>query len=213
MLQFIPQSAKLCISFHNLTALCEQTSWLTHVANEHVVIDLLSWNAIFDHSQTSSFYSAMVDRAWFFAINKNKLPKCYVFSHGNTLVFSHENNAGVQIYRIREHFFLQTRDQKKKIVLNIEQWKNEGKVMWNLSEFVKTFMITQNKGEWPTCFSLASVTEQSSNKSSNQIYLSLVMILSLKINLWQFETGVREDLQRFLPYPNRKCTLIKVAES
>ena len=40
MLKFILQSAKLCISFHNLTALCEQTSWLTHVANDHV-IDLL----------------------------------------------------------------------------------------------------------------------------------------------------------------------------
>ena len=46
---------------------------------------------------------------------------------------------------------LQTRDRKKKNVLNIELWKNEGKVVWNLSEFVKTFMITQNKGEWPTC--------------------------------------------------------------
>ena len=83
-------------------------------------------------------------------------------------------------------FFLQTRDRKKKIVLNIEQWKNEGKVMWNLSEFVKTFMITQNKGEWPTSLALASVTQHSSNKSSNQIYWSLVMILSLKISLWQF---------------------------
>ena len=53
--------------------------------------------------------------------------------------------------------------------------------MWNLSEFVKTVMITQNKGEWPTCLALTSVTEQSSSKSSNPIYLSLVMILSLKI--------------------------------
>ena len=134
-------------------------------------------------SQRSSFYSTVVDRAWFFTSNKNKLPKCYVFSHANTLVFSHESNAGVQIYRIREHFFLQTRDRKKKFVLNREQWKNEGKVMWNLSEYVKTFMITQNKGEWPTCLALGSVTQQSSNKSSNQIYLSLVMILSLKISL------------------------------
>ena len=43
------------------------------------------------------------------------------------------------------NIFLQTRDRKKKIVLNIEQWKNERKVVWNLSEFVKTFMITQKK--------------------------------------------------------------------
>ena len=43
------------------------------------------------------------------------------------------------------NIFLQTRDRKKKIVLNIEQWKNEGKIVWNLSEFVKTFMITQKK--------------------------------------------------------------------
>ena len=59
------------------------------------------------------------------------------------------------------NIFLQTRDRKKRIVLNIEQWKNEGKVVWNLSEFVKTrVMITQNKGEWPTCLALTSVTEQ-----------------------------------------------------
>ena len=29
--------------------------------------------------------------------------------------------------------------------------------MENLSIFVKTFMITQNKGEWPTCLALTSV--------------------------------------------------------
>ena len=82
--------------------------------------------------------------------------------------------------------------------------------MWNLSEFVKTFMITQNKGQWPTCLALTSVTEQSSNKSSNQIYLSLVMILSLKISLLQFETGVREDLERFCTMPEQKLKLLKI---
>ena len=70
MLKFIPQLAKLCISFYNLKALCEQTSWLTHVANDHDVIDLLSCNSILDHFQTSSFYSTAVDRAWFFTSNK-----------------------------------------------------------------------------------------------------------------------------------------------
>ena len=45
------------------------------------------------------------------------------------------------------NIFLQTRDRKKKIVLNIEQWNNERKVVWNPSEFVKTFMVTQNKGD------------------------------------------------------------------
>ena len=63
------------------------------------------------------------------------------------------------------NIFLQTRDREKKIVFNIEKWNNERKVVWNLSEFVKTFMITQNKGEWPTgtCLALTSVTEQFSN--------------------------------------------------
>ena len=60
-------------------------------------------------------------------------------------------------------FFNRLGSKEKKIVLNIEQWKNEGKVVWNLSEFVETFMITQNKGEWPTCLALTSVTEQFSN--------------------------------------------------
>ena len=69
MLKFILQLAKLCISFYNLKALCEQTSWLTHVANYHDVIDLLSCNSILDHFQTSSFYSTAVDRAWFFTSN------------------------------------------------------------------------------------------------------------------------------------------------
>ena len=98
MLKFIPQSAKLCISFYNLKTLCEQTSWLTHVANDHDVIDLLSCNAILDHFKTSSFYSTVVDRAWFFTSKKIKLP---IFSNANTLLFSHENNAVVQISRIR----------------------------------------------------------------------------------------------------------------
>ena len=58
------------------------------------------------------------------------------------------------------NIFLRTRDRKKKIVLNIEQWNNERKVVWNPSEFVKTFMIKQNKGEWPTCLALTSVTDR-----------------------------------------------------
>ena len=79
ILKFIPQLAKLCISFYNLKALCEQTNWLTHVANDHDVIDLLSCNSILDHFQTSSFYSTVVDRAWFFTSNKIKLPKMLRF--------------------------------------------------------------------------------------------------------------------------------------
>ena len=50
--------------------------------------------------------------------------------------------------------------ERKKIVLNVEQWNNERKAVWNLSEFVKTFMITQNKGEWPTSLALTSVTDR-----------------------------------------------------
>ena len=41
-------------------------------------------------------------------------------------------------------FFINS-GSKENIVLNIEQWKNEGKVVWNLSEYVKTFMITQKQ--------------------------------------------------------------------
>ena len=35
------------------------------------------------------------------------------------------------------NIFFTDSGSKEKIVLNIEQWKNEGKVVWNLSEFVK----------------------------------------------------------------------------
>ena len=51
----------------------------TRVANDHDVIDLLSYNAILDHFQTSSFYSTVVDRGWFFTSNKIKMPKMLRF--------------------------------------------------------------------------------------------------------------------------------------
>ena len=81
MLKSIPQSANSLIFFYNLKALCEQTSWLTHVANDHDVIYLLSCNAILDHFRTSSFYSDVVYRAWFFTSNKIKLPNMLRFLH------------------------------------------------------------------------------------------------------------------------------------
>ena len=63
------------------------------------------------------------------------------------------------------NIFLQTRDQKKKMFWT----KNNEKTKKRLCEIcqnlllIKTFMITQNKGEWPTCLALTSVTEQFSN--------------------------------------------------
>ena len=161
----------MCISFYNLKTLCEQTSWLTHVANDHDVIDLLSYNAILDHFQTSSFYSTMLDCAWFFT--SKKMLRFLQCKHVALLPWKQCRSTN---FSHSLTFFLQTRDRKKKIVLNLKQWKNEGKVVWNLSEIVKTFTITQNKGEWPTCLALTSVTEQFSNESSNQVYCSPVMI-------------------------------------
>ena len=63
-------------------------------------------------------------------------------------------------------------------------------------------------------YNFCHVTEQSSNKSSNQVDLlePVDLILCLKINLWQFETGVREDLKRFFFMPEQKVH-VKVAES
>ena len=163
MLKFIPQSAKLCISFYSLKALCEKTSWLTHVANDHDVIDLLSCNAILDHFQTSSFYSTMVDRAWLFTSNKIKLPKRLRFLQCKHVALLPWKQCRSSKFSHSLTFCYRLGIERKKIVLNREQGKNEGKVVWNLSEFVKTFMITQNKGEWPTCLALNSVTEQFSN--------------------------------------------------
>ena len=88
------------------------------------------------------------------------------------------------------------------------------RVVWNPSEFVKTFMITQNKRsrEWPTCLALTSVTEQFSNWSSNQVYFSLVMILFLKVNLDNWRRVSVKTSSVFFSCPNRKCTwkLLKV---
>ena len=158
------QLAKLCISLYNLKALCEQTSWLTHVANDHV-IDLLSWNSILDHFQTSSFYSTVVDRAWFFTSNKInielQLQKMLRFLQCK-LLFSHENNAGSN-FSHSSTFFYRLGIERKKKGIEHRTMKNERQVVWNLSEFVKTFMITQNEREWPTCVALTSVTEQFSN--------------------------------------------------
>ena len=158
MLKFIPQSAKLSISFYNLKALCEKTSWLTHVANDHDVIDLLSCNTMFDHFQTRSFYSTVVARAWFFASNKIKLPKMLRFLLCKHVALLPCKQCRSSNFSHSLTFFYRLGIERKKIVLNIEQWKNEGKVVWNLSEFVKTFMLTQNEGEWPTCLALTSFT-------------------------------------------------------
>ena len=133
MLKFIPQLAKLCTSLYNLKALFEQTSWLTHVANDHV-IDLLSCNSILDHFQTSSFYSTVVDRAWFFTSNKIKLPKILRFLQCK-LLFSHENNAGSN-FSHSSTFFTDS-GSKEKNCFEHRTMKNERKVVWNLSEFVK----------------------------------------------------------------------------
>ena len=86
MQKFIPQLEKLCISFYNLKSYANKLAdW--QMGYDHDVIDLLSRNAILDHSQASSFYSTMVDHAWFFT--NDKLPKILrVFSNANTLLFS-----------------------------------------------------------------------------------------------------------------------------
>ena len=147
MLKFIPQStsAKLFISFYNLKALCQQTSWLTHVANDLDVFDLLSCNAILDQFQTSSFYSTVVDRAWFFASNKLNCPKMLRFlqcKHVALLPWKQCRSSNISHSLT---FFLKNRDRKKKNGCEHTTMKNEGKVVWNLSEFVKTFMITHCK--------------------------------------------------------------------
>ena len=123
MLKFIPQLAKLCISFYNLKALCEQTSSLTHVANDHV-IDLLSCNSILDHFQTSSFHSTVVDRAWFFTSNKIKLPKMLRFLQCKHIALLPWKQCRIKFLAF-VNIFLQTRDRKKKMVLNKEQWKTK----------------------------------------------------------------------------------------
>ena len=99
----------------------------------------------------------------FLEATKLNCQKCKVFSNANTLLFSHENKMQEFKFLTFVNIFYRLGIERKKIVSNIEQWKNEGKVMWNLSDFVKTFMITQNKGEWPTCSALTSVAEQFSN--------------------------------------------------
>ena len=100
----------------------------------------------------------------FLQATKLNCQKCYVFSNANTLLFSHETcRSSNSSHSLTFLYRLGSRDRKKRIVLNIEQWKNERKVVWNLSEFVKTIMITHNKGEWPTCLALTSVAEQFSN--------------------------------------------------
>ena len=61
----------------------------------------------------------------FLQATKLNCKKCYVFSEANTWLFSHENNARSSNFSHSLTFFLQTQDRKKKIVLNIEQWKNK----------------------------------------------------------------------------------------
>ena len=76
-------------------------------------------------------------------------------------------------------------------------------------------MITQNKGEWPTCLALTSVTQQFSNYSSNQVYFSPVMILFLKLNLdnnWR-RVSVKISSVFFSFFMSEQKVHVKVAES
>ena len=74
-------------------------------------------------------------------------------------------------------------------------------------------MITQNKGEWPACLALTSVTEQFSNYSSNQVYFSPVRILFLELNLdnnWRRVSVKISSVFFFMP---EQKVHVKVAES
>ena len=95
----------------------------------------------------------------FLQTTKSNCQKSYVFSNANTLLFS-------MMKTMREFkfiafvliFFYKLGIERKKLfwTQNLAM-KTCGKFVENLSKFVKTFMITQNKGEWPTCLALTSV--------------------------------------------------------
>ena len=82
--------------------------------------------------------------------------------------------------------------------------------MWNLSEFVKTFMITQNKAEWPTCLALASVTEQCKQiVKSNLLEPSYDFVFEIKsLTIWD---GCPWRCRAFFTMPKQKVHF-KVAE-
>ena len=68
--------------------------------------------------------------------------------------------------------------------------------MGNLSKFVKTFMITQNKEEWPTYnFYYRTILKQI--VKSSLLEPSFDFVFENTVNPLHFETGVREDLKRF----------------
>ena len=146
----------------------------------------------------------MVDHAWFFT-SKTKLPKMLRF-------FSMQTRCSSPMKTMQEFKFItfvnltlfyRLRDLKKKNCFEhtSRTMKKRRKVVGNRSKFVKTFMITQSKGEWPACLALTSVAEQFSNKPSNQVYLSQVM------------TGVCEDVKGFfggMPEQKVHVNLLKV---
>ena len=136
--------------------------------------------------------------------------KYYVFSNANCSCPM--KTMQDQISRIRQHFFTDS-GSKEKNCFEHRTMKNERKVVWNLSEFVKLHDHAKQR-RVATCLALTSVTEQISNYSSNQVYFSTVMILFLKLNLdnnWR-RVSVKISSVFFFSCPNRKCTwkLLKV---
>ena len=93
--------------------------------------------------------------------------------------------------------------------------KNWGKFVENQSKFVKTFMITQNKGEWPACLALTFVQGRTilqqivKSRRLEPCYDFVFENKSLKI--WDFGPWRSHD-QAFFFTPEQKVH-VKVTES
>ena len=150
----------------------------------------------------------------FLQATKLNCQKYYVFSNANCS--SPMKTMQDQISRIRQQSFYRLGIEKKKVVLNIEQWKTKERLCEILSEFVQFLHDHAKQRRVAYLFSSNfCYTEQFSNYSSNQVYFSPVMILFLKLinldNNWR-RVSVKISSVFFFSCPNRKCTwkLLKV---
>ena len=135
----------------------------------------------------------------FLQATKPDCKKCYVFSDVNTLLFSHEYNAGVQIYHIRQfNTFLQTKDQPKK----------------NCFEHTSRTMKKRRKGCGKSIKNCQNLHDHAKQRRvaclfSSDFCCRTILKQIVKSSLLEpiAITGVREDVKRFFwACLNRKCT-------
>ena len=175
--------AKSRISVYNLQALCERNSWLKHVPNDRA-IDLLSckfypWPF---SNVLISILLWLIEQWFFYKQLKLNCHKSYVFS--NAICSCPMKTMQVLNFSHSSAFFYRLATERKNCFEH-RTMKNEGKVVWNLSEILKTFMTHAKQRRVAYLFSSGRLLLPNSSQTTRQIKSTLAQLwlCFLKLNL------------------------------